>query len=84
LALLSNETTLWKELNLISDNKYKDSIPGDFYSFLLHRILDIFTNKVDSNIAIDPKTGGSYERLATFMRERSEILYKKSCYDNTL
>jgi DNA-directed RNA polymerase len=55
LALLSNEETLFKELNIESDGKKRDSIPGDFYSFLLHRVLDIFTNKVESEDLIDSK-----------------------------
>ena len=42
MALLSNEKTLFKELNLSHlSKKGKDSIPNDFYSFLLHKVLSL-------------------------------------------
>ena len=47
MALLSNEVTLFKELNLTTTSKVKDVIvndnqPSDFYNFLLHKLLTYF------------------------------------------
>lgn len=53
MALLSNEIILFKELNLVrpnSKNKLIDDIPpSDFYSFLLHRLVNVFKKKLDEN-----------------------------------
>ena len=67
MALLSNETTLFKELNLTVSNKSKDSVPNDFYSFLLHKLVNIFSFKLEHNEVIDKKTDGNYERLNSFI-----------------
>ena len=76
MALLSNEYTLFKELNLVKkdnrDNK-DESIPSDFYNFLLHKVVNVFAHKLEQNVTIDEKTGGSYERLNNFMWDRSYI-----------
>lgn len=73
MALLSNEKTLFKELNLeIPGIKDKDSVPNDFYSFLLHKVLQLWSDKIQNNEALDPK-GGSYERLQTFSWNRSNF-----------
>lgn len=57
MALLSDEDTLFKELNLaykpisksnaieISENK-----PSDFYNFLLHKLVVLFTSKVENGV----------------------------------
>lgn len=94
MALLSNEDTLFKELNLVSkksnDKELTDLPPSDFYNFLLHRLVTLFQNKVDSGILYDegkkPKKDrkprasdnvkGSYERLHKFIWGRAHV--KKS------
>ena len=43
LALLSNEDTLFKELNLISDN----DTPKDFYNFLVHKLGNMFDKNLE-------------------------------------
>lgn len=59
MALLSNEGTLLKKLNLISSNKdKKDSYnynPHDFYSFLLYKILDYLEDKLNKGEFNDKK-----------------------------
>lgn len=71
MALLSNEDTLFKELNLVSRKSNKKELsdlpPSDFYNFLLHKIVIEFKNKLDVNETIDSKTKGSYERLYNFI-----------------
>lgn len=68
LALLSNEVTLFKELNLIEGN---NDTPNDFYSFLVHKLVNLFNNMVEkSNTDVN---NGSYERLKSFYLERSNI-----------
>lgn len=43
MALLSNQVTLFKELNLVGSNsnsknkEISDNPPNDFYNFLLHK-----------------------------------------------
>lgn len=61
MALLSNEETLFKELNLVSELKKKkkgqkqiiDSQPGDFYSFLLHKLINLFKDKLAKGQVFD-------------------------------
>jgi hypothetical protein len=77
MALLSNEDILFKELNLNVSTRGKtkdkdknntedrDSIPSDFYNFLLHKIIDVFRSKVE-DVKTDPKDKASYERLLSF------------------
>lgn len=79
MALLSNETTLFKELNLISDVKSKNKnevLPSDFYNFLLHKLITFFQSKVGEGILYDDitpsqtkshKDKGSFERLFKFI-----------------
>ena len=54
--------------NLITTSDSKD--PKDFYSFLLHRIIKKFEQKVCGNEDIDEKTKGSYKRLSEFVVSR--------------
>jgi DNA-directed RNA polymerase len=65
LVLLSNEDTLFKELNLITDN----DAPKDFYNFLVQKLYGYFDKNIEENI-VDTK-GGSYERLKNFALDRS-------------
>lgn len=80
MALLSNEQTLFKKLNLVSPNtknKLIDDLPpSDFYSFLLHRLVNVFKNKLDENDINDSEDKGSYERLHQFIWSIAHI--KKS------
>lgn len=66
MALLSNERTLFKELNLIPESKAKGKAkeknegilgnrPNDFYNFLLHRLISYFRSKVDNDIFLDDR-----------------------------
>jgi hypothetical protein len=73
LALLSNENTIYKELNLLSSGNKNDvvSVPNDFYDFLVHRLTNIFNEKINDSV-IESK-GGSYKRLSEFMLDRSNI-----------
>jgi DNA-directed RNA polymerase len=70
MALLSNEDTLFKELNLVSNKSDK---PNDFYNFLVHKLKDLFDKKILEGEFIDNKTNGSYERLSKFIWDRSYI-----------
>ena len=62
LALLSNEGLLFKELNLIVDGK---DTPNDFYSFLVHKLGNLFDLKIEAGNIIEKD--GSYERLRSFV-----------------
>lgn len=75
MALLSNERTLFKELNLVVDGKDElDSKPKDFYNFLLHKLNQVFeAKKQNDGEKIDKKSGGNYERLFNFMWDRAFI-----------
>jgi DNA-directed RNA polymerase len=46
MALLSNETILFKELNLVKP-KVQDE-PKHFYNFLFHKLINLFRNKVQT------------------------------------
>ena len=81
MALLSNEETLFKELNIITNKKGKTKEiscipPNDFYNFLLHKLMTLFKNKMDKGEIIENKSNGSYERLSNFISSRTHI--KKS------
>lgn len=80
MALLSNEDTLFKELNLISNSvkgkKISDDTPSDFYNFLLHRLTTYIRDKLSRGEISDKKKKGSYERLNNFIWSRSHV--KKS------
>ena len=73
MALLSNESTLFEELNLKSNSDETGRNPKDFYSFLLHKITNLFQSKVDSGEFDDKETGGSYLRLSEFVWSRSDV-----------
>lgn len=70
MALLSNEKTLFKELNLV---KNKKNSPKDFYNFLLHRLIKICSDKVSIGELIDKSSKGSYESLSNFVWDRAMI-----------
>lgn len=86
MALLSNENTLFQELNLISNTNNKgknimDNQPNDFYNFLLHKLTNLFDKKVAEGELVDSKAktkskAGSYERLSNLLWGRSHV--KKS------
>ena len=81
MALLSNEDTLFKELNLVPNTKTKSNIinnnnqPNDFYNFLLHKLIKLFESKSNDGEVFDSKgkSKGSYERLSKFLLERSNV-----------
>lgn len=70
MALLSNENTLFKELNLTIDNIDEKTEPKDFYNFLLHKVTNLCYDKVKANELFDSK-GGSFKRLLDFMCNRT-------------
>jgi len=47
LAMLSNETILFEELNLISSGK---DTPSDFYNFLVRKLNNMFSEKLNYKI----------------------------------
>ena len=71
MALLSNEETLFKELNL-TGGKYNQP-PKDFYNFLLDKFLTACRLKIDQDILTDSESNGSYQRLLKFVWERSHV-----------
>lgn len=71
MSLLSNEHTLFKELNLI-DTKSNEP-PKDFYNFLLHKLIHLFEIKINKGELIDSKYKGSYVRLSKFVWDRSYV-----------
>lgn len=48
MALLSNEQTLFKELNLVEAGG-NETDPKDFYNFLIHRVLNVCGCNVNNN-----------------------------------
>ena len=75
---MSNEYTLFKELNLVVNARGKvanDINPSYFYNFLLHKITNSFKMKVLQGEKSDSKSG-SYERLSKFVWHRGHV--KKS------
>jgi DNA-directed RNA polymerase len=82
LALLSNEDTLFKELNLIVDGS---NTPNDFYNFLVHKLDIVFDKKIEegsrnseyqsssSPCSLSEDKYNSYVRLKTFVLDRSVI-----------
>ena len=80
MALLSNEDILFKELNLISNsvkgNKVSADPLSDFYSFLLHKLLRYFSDKISKGETSDNNNKGSYERLHNFIWNKTNV--KKS------
>ena len=72
MALLSNQETLFKQLNLTTNSKLKepivsDSEPSDLYNFLLHKLITFFKKRIDEGIVEYPKSKGSYVRLYNFI-----------------
>lgn len=70
LAMLSNENTLFQELNLVN---HKNSTPNDFYSFLVHKLNLMFENKIKEGTSLDKDDLVRYKRLLDFVLERSNI-----------
>ena len=78
LALLSNENTIFKELNLVKQDEVK---PRDFYNYLVHKLNHLFTQKISSGIKVEAKMdnagktveGGSYVNLQDIVINRSII-----------
>jgi len=58
MALLSNEEILFKQLNLVVQSN--NTIPSDFYNFLLHKLTKLFEDKLANGENIDLKTTGSF------------------------
>lgn len=54
MALLSNEDTLFQELNLTKTNN-SDEAPNDLYSFLLHKLINTFKFNINKGEIIDEK-----------------------------
>lgn len=60
MALLSDEKSLFRKVNLVTNSKSKgiskNSIrPGDFYNFLLHKLIDHCKEKLDRGEILDSK-----------------------------
>ncbi len=78
MAMLSDEEVLFDELNLkLLNSSQKKSEPvneaKDFYSFILHKLLQKFKSKLDEGIEIDEVNGGSYKNLNEFVWDRKYI-----------
>lgn len=67
MALLSNQERLFKQLNLVTKGESDSVNPKDFYNFLLHKLINLFDNKLILGEIIDNKSQGSYERLFNFV-----------------
>lgn len=77
LSLLSEQSKLYKGLNLINDKKgdSKDVEPADFYNFILLKSQQIFRQNLN-NEQVTPKNRESCKRLLYFTLDRDII--KKS------
>jgi len=85
MAMLSDEEAMFEQLNLVTTSKNakitknimnKDrsfSEPEDFYSFILHILLQKFKVNLDKGIEIDNESKGSYKRLNEFIWDRKHI-----------
>ena len=80
MAMLSDEEELFEKLNLKTNDKSETALSHksedeaqDFYSFVLHKLLEHFVYNLDKNIIEDPGTKGSYQRLNEFVWDRSYI-----------
>lgn len=72
LSMLSNETKLFKELNLIKSSPSEN--PGDFYNYILHLLINNINNVLDSDSTSKSKEEiSSYKRLSKFILTRSII-----------
>lgn len=63
LALLSNESILFSELNLVSNGKL-DEIARDFYNFFIYKLEIIFDGDPDNE---------NYQRLRKFVFDRTYL-----------
>ena len=70
MALLSNEKTLFKQLNLEKASP-KDN-PKDFYSFLLHKLIALFDEKINYSNT-DEHVREIHKNLRLFIWERGHI-----------
>lgn len=69
MALLSNKTELFEELNLTTNS----SQPKDFYNFLLHKVKDILCEKVDNGIEFDDSTNSKPKRKVKPLYSKSKV-----------
>jgi len=65
MALLSNESTLFEELNLVKSKQ--GNKPKDFYNFLLHKVLALIDSYVRGEIPVDVNKLENYKRLNDFI-----------------
>jgi len=72
LALLSNETTLFKPLNLEKSNSSID--PEDFYSYVIKILKEYISEKFTDNLSV--KQRESFVRIDKIVLDRSAL--KKS------
>ena len=70
LALLSNETKLFKTLNLSSASKKDD--PKDFYTFIINKLTLLFKELCMSD-SVDQMEKESYNRLNNLILDRKNI-----------
>lgn len=63
MSLLSNEESLFKELNLVADG----DTPKDFYNFILDKLMTIIDKQVCTNKFENPEQRDSYMRLQKFI-----------------
>lgn len=86
MAMLSNEQVLIDKLNLKEsrlsiedlDSSLKNASksldePEDFYGFILHKLVQKFTKKIESGEIIDENIRMSYKRLSEFVWDRKYI-----------
>ena len=72
LAMLSNETKLFKELNLYKSSK--EEKPSDFYNYMLHRLTEKVKKVCESkDSSMEKDTYESYERLSKFILTRKVV-----------
>ena len=75
MALLSNDVTLFEKLNLSYESKTNSKtisnvVPGEFYNFLLHKLIMLSKDKIDNAELIDSKSNGSlWDFLIFFQTE---------------
>lgn len=72
LSMLSTETKLFKELNLVRSSASDN--PGDFYNFILHLLISKINTTLESEYdSMDKDKLESYKRLSKFVLSRSII-----------
>jgi DNA-directed RNA polymerase len=72
LSMLSNETKLFKELNLMKSSTSDN--PGDFYNYILHLLITNINHTIEcESTDMDEEKLDSYKRLSKFILTRSII-----------